>query len=86
MCEQGGHLISELGAESFEHVVDGLLEPSEVGEVTNFAYDYRNRLTGVERRSSGGVLLSEFRFTYDVYDRLIVRSVNGGGVRHGLRW
>ena len=33
MCEQGGHLISELGAESFEHVVDGLLEPSEVGEV-----------------------------------------------------
>ena len=47
------------------------------GEVTNFAYDYRNRLTGVERRSSGGVLLSKSRFTYDVYDRLIVRSVNG---------
>ena len=46
-------------------------------EVTSFAYDYRNRLTGVERRSSGGVLLSESRFTYDVYDRLIVRSVNG---------
>ena len=47
------------------------------GDVTSFAYDYCNRLTGVRRRSSGGVLLSESRFMYDVYDRLIVRSVNG---------
>ncbi len=47
------------------------------GEVTAFAYDHRDRLTGSERRSAGGVLLTESRSTYDVFDRLIVRTAGG---------
>jgi RHS repeat-associated protein len=45
--------------------------------VTSFTYDFRNRLTSAESRSAGGVVLSASQFTYDVYDRLILRSVNG---------
>ena len=47
------------------------------GEVTEFTYDYRNRLVEVVRRSAGGILLSQSEFTYDVFDRLIVREVDG---------
>jgi RHS repeat-associated protein len=47
------------------------------GVVTSFTYDFRNRLTAAESRSAGGVVLSASQFTYDVYDRVIVRSVNG---------
>jgi RHS repeat-associated protein len=47
------------------------------GNVTTLTYDFRNRLTAVETRSGGGVVLSHSDYTYDVFDRLIVRSNNG---------
>jgi RHS repeat-associated protein len=46
-------------------------------EVTTYTFDYRNRLTRMERRSAGGVLLGDANYTYDVNDRLIIRSVDG---------
>jgi YD repeat-containing protein len=38
------------------------------GEVTTYAYDYRDRLVTVIRRSAGDVILSESHYTYDVFD------------------
>lgn len=40
-------------------------------------YDHRNRLVHVTRSSAGGIVLDEASYTYDVFDRLIVRTVNG---------
>ncbi|MBC2711714.1 MAG: PKD domain-containing protein [Desulfosarcina sp.] len=47
------------------------------GMVTTFTYDHRNRLTAIEKRSAGGVLLSEISYTYDGLDRRIRTTVNG---------
>jgi RHS repeat-associated protein len=41
------------------------------GQVTSYTYDERNRLTDVQVKSSGGVLLHEERYTYDALDRRI---------------
>ena len=49
------------------------------GTVTTFTYDYRNRLTKVERRDSAGTLVSEVDFTYDVFDRRIAKTVDADG-------
>ena len=46
---------------------------------TTFSYDHRNRLTRVERHSSGGILLSEATFVYDVFDRRIGQIVDADG-------
>jgi RHS repeat-associated protein len=47
------------------------------GEVTEYTYDYNNRLVRAERHSAGGVLLGEVRYRYDTLGRLIEREVNG---------
>ena len=58
-----------------------LLTKTEIssGEVTTYTYDYRNRVIRAEVKSSGGVLLSEVDYTYDVFDRLIARTVDSDG-------
>ncbi len=45
--------------------------------MTTYEYDYRNRLVGVEQTSAGGIILGEWSYAYDVFDRLIVRTENG---------
>ena len=45
------------------------------GAVTLYSYDYRNRLTQVENESSGGVLLEEVKYTYDVFNNRIGETV-----------
>ncbi len=50
---------------------------STTGDVTTFTYDYRNRLTEAIRKSSGGIILSDAKYIYDVFDRVIARDVNG---------
>ncbi|WP_051036132.1 RHS repeat domain-containing protein [Stanieria cyanosphaera] len=52
------------------------------GEVTNYSWDYRNRLTGVVTKDSGGNVIKQADYTYDVFDRRIGKSVdsNGDGV------
>jgi len=47
--------------------------------VTEYTYDYRNRLTRVEARSSGGIILSEADYTYDIFDRRIAKTVDADG-------
>ena len=56
-----------------------LLEKTETatGIVTSYTYDHRNRLTGVEEHSAGGLLLSTTLYVYDARNRLIARVVNG---------
>jgi RHS repeat-associated protein len=47
------------------------------GNVTLYSYDFRNRLIEVETKSSGGIVLSDVHYVYDVFDRRIVAEING---------
>ena len=49
------------------------------GTVTDFVYDYRNRLTDVTVTAADGTLLMEAEYVYDVFDRRIVTSVDEDG-------
>jgi YD repeat-containing protein len=49
------------------------------GEYTEYAYDHRNRLTSATTYSSGGIILEEVEFTYDVFDRRIAKTVDADG-------
>jgi RHS repeat-associated protein len=49
------------------------------GEVTEYSWDYRNRLVHVTVKSSGGIVLGDFYYTYDVNDRRIAKSVDTDG-------
>jgi YD repeat-containing protein len=49
------------------------------GQVTEFVWDYRNRLSGVVVKDSGGAVLQETVFTYDVADRRIGKRVDPDG-------
>jgi RHS repeat-associated protein len=49
------------------------------GEYTTYEYDYRNRLVSATVYSAGGIVLREESFTYDVFDRLIARTVDADG-------
>ncbi len=41
------------------------------GQVTSYSYDERNRLTGVQVRTAGGVLVADEQYTYDALNRRI---------------
>jgi RHS repeat-associated protein len=47
--------------------------------VTEFVWDYRNRLSGVVVKDAGGAVLQEAVFTYDVADRRIGKRVDTDG-------
>ena len=47
------------------------------GTVTHFTWDYENRLTDVKVVSSGGTVLNDEKFTYDVFGNRICVSLNG---------
>ncbi|MGH9093804.1 MAG: RHS repeat domain-containing protein, partial [Acidimicrobiales bacterium] len=47
------------------------------GDVTTFAYDYHNRLTGATEKTSGGSLLMQATYTYDPTGRRIGTDVGG---------
>ncbi|WP_041620431.1 RHS repeat-associated core domain-containing protein [Stanieria cyanosphaera] len=52
------------------------------GEVTEYEWDYRNRLTGVVTKDGSGNVIKQADYTYDVFDRRIAKSVDvdGNGV------
>ena len=52
-------------------------------QLTEFIWDYRNRLTKVLVKNSSGTVLKEARFTYDVYDRRIGRWYDQDGAGAG---
>jgi RHS repeat-associated protein len=47
------------------------------GQVTEYFWDYRNRLSKVEERSAGGILLKTVEYKYDALDRRIAVIING---------
>ncbi len=49
------------------------------GAITEYGWDYRNRLTRLATKSAGGSVTSEVRYTYDIYDRRIAKSVDSDG-------
>jgi YD repeat-containing protein len=49
------------------------------GETISYSYDHRNRLVRAEHRTSGGTLLNESTYLYDVFDRRIAKRVDGDG-------
>jgi RHS repeat-associated protein len=49
------------------------------GEVTQYSWDYRNRLTKVVVKDVNGNIIKLAEYTYDVYDRRISKSVDTDG-------
>ncbi|NJM99047.1 MAG: hypothetical protein HC800_19580 [Phormidesmis sp. RL_2_1] len=49
------------------------------GEITEYGWDTRNRMTSVVTKASGGSITEAVEYTYDVYDRRIAKSVDGDG-------
>lgn len=49
------------------------------GEVTEYTWDYRNRLTAVVTTNSSGTVLRSAEYTYDVFDNRIAKSVDADG-------
>jgi RHS repeat-associated protein len=52
------------------------------GDVTEYTWDYRNRLTRVISRDGGGSVTQEVDYTYDVKNRLIAETVIPVGGAH----
>jgi RHS repeat-associated protein len=48
-------------------------------QVTTYTYDFRNRLTEVLIKTSGGVTVQDDKFTYDVQNRRIGKNTLSGG-------
>ncbi len=57
------------------------------GNVTEYAWDYRNRLTSVTLKNSGGTVLKQSTYTYDPFDKRIGVSddPDGPGPQSGVR-
>ncbi|WP_370623539.1 peroxidase family protein [cf. Phormidesmis sp. LEGE 11477] len=49
------------------------------GEVTEYGWDYRNRMTSVVTKGSDDVVAKSVEYTYDVYDRRIAKVVDSDG-------
>jgi len=49
------------------------------GAVTEYTWDYRNRLTKATFRSNLGVVQKEVTYTYDMFDRRIAKAVDPDG-------
>jgi RHS repeat-associated protein len=49
------------------------------GELTQYAWDYRNRLTSVTTQDSSRSVTKSVAYTYDVYDRRIGKAINPDG-------
>jgi RHS repeat-associated protein len=49
------------------------------GQTTTFTWDYRNRLTEVIVKTSGGTTMQDDKFTYDVENRRIGKNTLSGG-------
>jgi RHS repeat-associated protein len=49
------------------------------GEITQYTWDHRNRLTEMVTQNSAGTVLKDVDYTYDVYDRRIAKSIDADG-------
>ncbi len=75
------------GTYSYEYDNEGnLLRKTRLsdGQVTEFVWDYRNRLSGVIVKDASGQVVQETVFTYDVFDRRIGKGVDADGAGPGI--
>jgi hypothetical protein len=49
------------------------------GDFTEFEFDHRQRMVSATTKSSGGIILREANYTYDVFDRRIAKTVDLDG-------
>ena len=49
------------------------------GEFTQFEFDHRQRMVHATTKSTGGIILKEATYTYDVFDRRIAKTVDLDG-------
>ena len=78
---ENNQLLSD-GTYEYEYDAEGnRVKRTEIatGEVTEYEWDYRNRLVGVETEDSEGNVVSNSDYTYDVFDRRIAKSVDADG-------
>ena len=54
------------------------------GEVTEYSWDYRNRLTLVVGKNGGGSVIKSAQYSYDGLNRRIVKEVDADGVGSGV--
>jgi RHS repeat-associated protein len=61
-----------------------LLKNLKIDEIKSYVWDYRNRLTNVDTKTSGGVLTRSVAFKYDIFDRRIAKTVDLDGAGAGV--
>lgn len=70
------------GTYSYDYDNEGnLIGKSEIatGEVTEYEWDYRNRLTGVVVKDSNGNVITRVEYSYDAMNRRIAKIVDPDG-------
>ena len=78
-----GNRLASDGTFNYVYDNDGnLTTKTEIatGKVTEYTWDYRNRLTNVKIKSSGGTVLQEVSYRYDPLDRRIGAGTDADGV------
>ncbi|MEW4451991.1 RHS repeat-associated core domain-containing protein [Bremerella sp. JC817] len=53
------------------------------GEVIEYTWDYRNRLVSITSKTSGGTVAHEVDYTYDIFNRRIVKTIDADGAGAG---
>ncbi len=80
VVQSTGNQIQSDGQFEYEYDDEGnLIKKTEIttGIKTTYSYDHRNRLTHVEARTTGGIVLFESTYQYDALGRRISTTVNG---------
>lgn len=81
-----GNQLSEAPGYTYTYDLEGNMSAKTetgTGKVTTFAYDYRNRLTGVTQKDSGGSVIMQATYTYDALNRRIGTQVDADGAGGG---
>jgi RHS repeat-associated protein len=53
------------------------------GQYDEYTWDYRNRLTRIQTKTSAGVVTKDVQYTYDALDRRVIKSVDADGAGAG---
>ena len=78
---ENNQLLSD-GTYNYEYDAEGnRVKQNEIatGDVTEYQWDYRNRLTSVVTFDSDDNVISDSDYTYDAFNRRTVKSVDGDG-------